>query len=55
MGGTPPVEFADSYTTWRSGRLGQITDALERQLLFELVGPVAGKTLGGRRLWRWSI
>lgn len=35
----------DSYTRWRRGRLGQITDALERELLFELLGPVAGKSL----------
>lgn len=37
-----PTEF---YARWRSSRLGQITDALERQLLFELLGAVAGKRL----------
>lgn len=34
-----------SYARWRSSRLGQITDALEQELLFELLGPVAGMTL----------
>ena len=34
-----------SYARWRSSRLGRITDALEQRLLFELLGPVAGKTL----------
>lgn len=38
-------ELAASYAQWRSSRLGQITDALEQQLLFELLGAVAGKTL----------
>jgi len=32
-----------SYARWRSSRLGEITDTLEQQLLFELVGKVAGK------------
>jgi 2-polyprenyl-3-methyl-5-hydroxy-6-metoxy-1,4-benzoquinol methylase len=45
-GGIQPVEgLIESYARWRSSRLGQITDTLERQLLFELVGPVVGKTL----------
>lgn len=35
----------DSYTRWPRGRLGQLTDALERELLLELLGPVAGKSL----------
>ncbi len=35
----------ESYARWRSKRLGQITDALEQQLLFELLGAVAGKAL----------
>jgi ubiquinone/menaquinone biosynthesis C-methylase UbiE len=39
-----PTGFAESYARWRSSRLGQITDALEQQLLFELLGCVAGKT-----------
>ncbi len=34
-----------SYARWRSSRLGEITDTLEQQLLFELAGPVAGKRL----------
>lgn len=38
-------ELTSSYTRWRSSHLGQITDKLEQQLLFELVGSVAGKTL----------
>jgi ubiquinone/menaquinone biosynthesis C-methylase UbiE len=33
------------YSRWRSSRLGQITDSLERQLLCELLGSVTGKTL----------
>lgn len=37
--------LTESYAKWRSSRLGQITDALEQQLLFELLGPVADKTL----------
>jgi len=46
MSSAQPIEgLTDSYARWRSSRLGQITDALERQLLFEIVGPVAGKTL----------
>lgn len=35
--------LTESYIRWRSSRLGQITDALERQFLLELLGPVAGK------------
>jgi ubiquinone/menaquinone biosynthesis C-methylase UbiE len=46
MGAAQSIEgLTDSYARWRSSRLGQITDALERQLLFELLGPVADKTL----------
>ena len=46
MGTAQPIEgLTDSYARWRSSRLGQITDALEQQLLFELLGPVADKTL----------
>jgi ubiquinone/menaquinone biosynthesis C-methylase UbiE len=44
-GARPTEELINSYARWRSSRLGQITDALERQLLFELVGPIVGKTL----------
>ncbi|MEQ9640575.1 MAG: class I SAM-dependent methyltransferase [Alphaproteobacteria bacterium] len=32
----------DSYAKWRRSRLGRITDALEQQLLLELLGDVAG-------------
>lgn len=46
MGAAQPIEgLTDSYARWRSSRLGRITDTLERQLLFELLGPVADKTL----------
>lgn len=38
-------ELSQSYARWRSTRLGQVTDALERRLLFELLGSIAGKTL----------
>jgi ubiquinone/menaquinone biosynthesis C-methylase UbiE len=41
----PTKRLIESYTRWRSSRLGQITDALEQQLLFELLGSVAGKTV----------
>ncbi len=42
----PPTErLSDSYARWRSSRLGQITDVLERQLLFDIIGPIAEKTL----------
>ncbi len=41
----PTEKLSASYARWRSKRLGQITDAIERQLLFEMLGPVAGKTL----------
>jgi SAM-dependent methyltransferase len=34
-----------SYARWRSKRLGQLTDAIERRLLFEMLDPVAGKML----------
>ncbi len=39
------AELTESYARWRSSRLGQITDALEQQLLFDLLGAVTGKTL----------
>lgn len=41
----PTKRLTDSYARWRSSRLGRITDALEQQLLFELLGSVADKTL----------
>ena len=39
------VGLIESYSRWRSSRLGQITNSLEQQLLCELLGSVAGKTL----------
>lgn len=39
------AELIASYTRWRSGGLGQITEALDQQLLVKLLGPVAGKAL----------
>ncbi len=46
MDGAQPTEGLNaSYGRWRSSRPGQITHRLEQQLLFELVGPVAAKTL----------
>jgi ubiquinone biosynthesis O-methyltransferase len=40
-----PVEgLSESYARWRSRQLGRITDRLERQLLLEMLGPMAGKT-----------
>lgn len=46
MGTAQPIEgLTKSYAQWRSSRLGQITDALEQQLLFALLGSVADKTL----------
>ena len=41
----PTEGLTESYARWRSSRLGQITDALEQQLLFERLGSVAGETL----------
>lgn len=41
---TAPVDgFIKSYARWRSSQLGQITDRLESDLLFELLGPVCGR------------
>ena len=46
VGDAQPAEaMTESYARWRSSRLGQITDALERQLLAGLLGKVAGKKL----------
>jgi SAM-dependent methyltransferase len=39
------AELAKSYARWRSSPLGQITDRIEQELLFELLGPAPGKTL----------
>jgi ubiquinone/menaquinone biosynthesis C-methylase UbiE len=36
------ANLPDAYRRWRASRLGQITDALEEQLILELVGPPAG-------------
>jgi hypothetical protein len=38
-GAQPTEVLIKSYARWRSSRLGQIADALERQVLVELVGP----------------
>jgi len=46
MDAAQPIEgLTESYAKWRSSRLGQITDALEQQLLFELLGSVTDKIL----------
>lgn len=45
MSGAHPTGLIDSYARWRSSRLGRVTDALEQQLLFELLGPLAGRTV----------
>lgn len=45
MSGAQTTGPTQSYARWRSGRLGQITDALEQGLLFDVLGPVAGKTV----------
>ncbi len=45
VGGIQSTGLTGSYVRWRSSRLGRITDELESQLLFDLVGPVPGKTL----------
>jgi ubiquinone/menaquinone biosynthesis C-methylase UbiE len=37
--------MSDSYARWRASRLGRITDALEQRLLFDLLGPIAGKNV----------
>ena len=41
----PTERLTESYARWRSSHLGRITDTLEQQLLFELLGSVADKTL----------
>jgi ubiquinone/menaquinone biosynthesis C-methylase UbiE len=41
----PTEGLTESYARWRSSRLGQITDTLEQQLLFELLGSLTDKTL----------
>jgi ubiquinone/menaquinone biosynthesis C-methylase UbiE len=46
MGIAEPIEgLTNSYARWRSSLLGRITDALERRLLFELLGSVTDKTV----------
>jgi len=46
MGSAQPTEgLTESYARWRSSQLGRITDALEQQLLFELLGSITQKTL----------
>jgi ubiquinone/menaquinone biosynthesis C-methylase UbiE len=45
VGSQPTEAMTESYARWRLSRLGQITDRLEQQLLFELIGSVASKTL----------
>ena len=53
MGAAQPTEgLTQSYARWRSSRLGQITDALEQQLLFELLGSVTEQNTVGCRLRR---
>ena len=34
--------LSSAYTAWRASPLGRITDALEQELLLDLIGPVAG-------------
>lgn len=36
------AELPAAYVRWHTSRLGRITDALEEQLLLELVGPLTG-------------
>jgi SAM-dependent methyltransferase len=45
MGSEPADALAglpDAYRRWRASRLGRITDAVEEQLILELVGPPVG-------------
>ncbi len=44
-GRAQPAPLIKSYTRWRSSRLGQITDVLEQELLFELMGALVDLTL----------
>lgn len=37
--------LSESYVKWRASQLGKTTDALETEVLFELLGPVAGLKL----------
>jgi ubiquinone biosynthesis O-methyltransferase len=46
MNAEQPGEFDPStYQQWRSSELGRTTDRLERELIFDLVGNVAGLTV----------
>jgi ubiquinone/menaquinone biosynthesis C-methylase UbiE len=36
------VELPSAYTRWRASRLGRITDALEHDLILDVIGPAAG-------------
>lgn len=40
-----PDSLPDAYRRWRASRLGRITDALERDLILELVGPPEGQRI----------
>lgn len=41
----PAGQFGpDVYATWRHSSLGEITDALESELLFHLIGPLKGRS-----------
>lgn len=47
LGPEPPPALAEmpaSYGRWRSSRLGRITDEIERDLILELCGDVAGRS-----------
>ena len=41
----PSVGLRESYVKWRTSHLGKTTDALETQLILELLGPVDGLQL----------
>lgn len=43
--GSARTPLAEAYARWRKSSLGSITDALERQLLLELIGDVRGRTV----------
>jgi ubiquinone/menaquinone biosynthesis C-methylase UbiE len=41
----PPLDLPSSYDRWRRSRLGRTTDALERRLILDQTGNVAGQSV----------
>ena len=39
------TDLASAYDRWRGSTLGRITDDIERKLILDLIGDVAGRTI----------